>query len=1521
MQPQTIDHRYRVKRPLGEGLSGEVYLVEGPEGAAALKLLKPFSDRKLEESLLAAFKFEFGLLKDFNHPHVVQIRDFGFDEPSQRFYFTEEYLAGRPISEYCSGATPDTIEALFAQALHGLQALHRAHIIHGDLQANNLLVVDGPEGGVVKIIDLGLADPRFPFTAGTPSTMAPEKILKDPVDERADLYSLGVIFYQLLSGENPFVRGNLAETYEAHLTFKPPKLTLKNPRVPVFWNELLAHLLAKNPAHRFRNCGEVLEALDFSRPKAEGPSAPAELWRPESWVVRPRITEAIAAEIRSAHQGRGKPGIPSAFLITGESGVGKSRLVQEIKYLLQMEQIRTFESRGASGAPLPAKENPVDLWIVDDWPSLGPGAQRESLAALKSRPCLALFTGGPDSTQAIQAEWKQLGRVGRVLNIPPFSPEDFGEFLQHLTGLRQIPQGFSEGLFRHTHGNPKLAISLLQNLARQKRLVDANGRWNLAIFGEGEFELTELPMDLSEIDRALEQTPGEDAEAKARLWILRAEELLKRNQLAEGADSLKQAEEACGRVAELPQRFHLKARILERNGYRLIREGRYETARQELEKALTLLSEGGIADTVLSIRVNNFRAWLACQEGRLDEAIETFREQHERWKAISPEDQARILNNDLGFAYLQKGDAPAAIRTLTEYLPFYRQSGDAPSLMKAHYNLAEAHLLSKNYSAAIEQDRQAASLARQERNYEFLLRIYNGLGKIHHLQGDLTEALSHYQRALELARYLRDFSSAAAIAQNIGSIQKDHAMEKEAEENFAMSIKMIGQLKEKSAHDKYLLCRALLEWGDLFRLQGRYEEAMAKASEANQIASAEEALASFRFWVAHTLCKIEKDRGRVDRLQDQLAELLPLADDPEKKAACEEFLEMIPRSPQAKQQEANMTRREDFRPSPTPSSPNEFQALMQVARWMASEADPERLLSMIVRQAVELSGAEAGWILLEEKDGTLAVQAAFNCNLDEELREMSEGVAREVLRTGEAVNTGDALNDPRFNLYQSVIVQHLQSILALPIRSPLRLLGVLALTHRHRSQAFETHRLELLKAFADQAGIALEQARLVSELKSAQSRLQEDLAQTEEALEGARRALSESSLIRRFGAGGLVGHHPAMVELFDLVERIKDTPLSVLLQGESGTGKERIARYLHERSRRAKGPFIAVNCAALPAHLIESELFGYNAGAFTGASRDKKGLIAEAGGGTLFLDEISELELPLQAKLLRVLQEREITRLGDTRPTPVDFRLVSATHRRLKEWATQGKFREDLFYRCCEIELNIPPLRQRSEDIPLLAESFAQAYLEEHGEKGKAALGRDLLKALMDYAWPGNVRELENVIRVATALKRGSILNLSDLPNTLREQFSQLPPPIPLRVRVGVPAGGGSASGGRGPTPQIGPEAASPGSLFNPEKTWEEMELTFIASALLHHEFDVIRTAKALACAPSKLYQRLKEHRIQEKAAEWRGRVPAYRGGTKLDQVKKEIFQEALKNFGGSPYETARRLGVSPGMVYKWTEG
>lgn len=251
--------------------------------------------------------------------------------------------------------------------------------------------------------------------------------------------------------------------------------------------------------------------------------------------------------------------------------------------------------------------------------------------------------------------------------------------------------------------------------------------------------------------------------------------------------------------------------------------------------------------------------------------------------------------------------------------------------------------------------------------------------------------------------------------------------------------------------------------------------------------------------------------------------------------------------------------------------------------------------------------------------------------------------------------------------------------------------------------------------------------------------------------------------VEREPARNLLGHSAAMRGILDLLRRVAPGKSTVLVTGESGAGKERIARAIHDLSDRSEKPFVVVNCGALPEALMESELFGHDKGAFTGATSRHLGLFREADGGTLFLDEIGELPTPLQVKLLRVLQERKVRAVGATTETPVDVRVLAATNRNVEDDVKSGKFRQDLYYRLNVIRIEVPPLRDRREDIPILAQHFLERIAREHG-KDVRSLHADAQRALAAYPFPGNVRELENIVERAVALAVSPIIGLGDLP-------------------------------------------------------------------------------------------------------------------------------------------------------------
>jgi len=372
---------------------------------------------------------------------------------------------------------------------------------------------------------------------------------------------------------------------------------------------------------------------------------------------------------------------------------------------------------------------------------------------------------------------------------------------------------------------------------------------------------------------------------------------------------------------------------------------------------------------------------------------------------------------------------------------------------------------------------------------------------------------------------------------------------------------------------------------------------------------------------------------------------------------------------------------------------------------------------------------------------------------------LCEVLRREGLAPEQCSNGADALDRVRTEAYDIVIMDvrmpRMDGITALKEMMQVRPETVVLIITAHGS---EKTALEAIEAGAYDyftKPFDINEVRVVVRRAAERIRL----------LKSLRAAREEAT--SRYSFDRIVGQSDGMRELFDNLMRVMDTDVSVLITGESGTGKELVAAALHHNSPRRNGPFIKVNTVAIPETLLESEMFGHERGSFTGAFQQKIGKVEAANGGTLFLDEIGDMPLSLQAKLLRVLQEREITRVGSTKSLKVNIRVVCATNRDLLKCVEQGEFREDLYYRINVLPVHIPPLRHRREDIPLLLDHFIQAYNPKLGKSIKA-VSPEVLDRFLNYPWPGNVRELENIVQRMMLMARGDMVEEEDLPPVLK---------------------------------------------------------------------------------------------------------------------------------------------------------
>lgn len=420
-------------------------------------------------------------------------------------------------------------------------------------------------------------------------------------------------------------------------------------------------------------------------------------------------------------------------------------------------------------------------------------------------------------------------------------------------------------------------------------------------------------------------------------------------------------------------------------------------------------------------------------------------------------------------------------------------------------------------------------------------------------------------------------------------------------------------------------------------------------------------------------------------------------------------------------------------------------SLYNASKILNSITKLNRLLEKIMDIAVETIHAERGFILLKDgNDLEIKVARKMEKRTIKQPTMLSGTIINKVLTSKKAILTSNALQDPRFSKSESVIMFKILSILAVPLLSKNNCLGLLYVDSRTQKNVFDKSSLAYLTAFANLAGIAIENARLSENLSSENLRL--------------KLQIKLSGTFEK-----IVGTSKSMKNVLHLVQKVANNDIPVLLEGESGTGKELIARTIHKLGSRKNKKFIAQYCGALPETLLESELFGYKKGAFTGANTNKKGLLEASNGGTFFFDEIAEVPIHTQTKLLRFLEEGTIRRLGDNLERKLNVRIISATNKNLDAEVSMGRFRDDLYYRLKVVKIVIPPLRHRKGDIPILVNHFINQYAPSKDIK----VSSEAMRKLMEYPWPGNIRELQNAISYAIVMIGTGKIKVNDLPTEI----------------------------------------------------------------------------------------------------------------------------------------------------------
>ena len=882
---------------------------------------------------------------------------------------------------------------------------------------------------------------------------------------------------------------------------------------------------------------------------------------------------------------------------------------------------------------------------------------------------------------------------------------------------------------------------------------------------------------------------------------------------------------------------------------------RHDEARRHHEEALALARRLGArreeANALAYLAIGHLRSGDALSaRDLLSQCLEIAREARDIGSMAT-------FSMNLGAILFYLGEPQQAADLYTSAGRLARRAGRASTDAQARSNLAHVHIYFGLYERARIEVTEVQREAEAAGNRYVQAQATALLGDLAARAGDAGEALRHYDDAiarygaLEQSREIADHQlDAAEVLLDRG--QPDDVRVAEDRITAARGPIERGPLGDLRLRLALLAARVRTAQGDaehaLPELEALVDDARQRGHRDAQW-GALVAAARAHEQLGASFAAARCDRLAVEVLED-IALRVPKAhrdafwQDPRRRAA----------RARAARVESGATRSLPRGPSTLMGDPR-AERLLEIIKRLAGEHDLERLLDRITESAVDLSGAERGYVLLVDARGQLAPRTmrASRSQAPDPHEAFSRSIAEAVLIDGEAIVAVNAADDGRLNEYLSVHRLMLRSVACLPIRGPDRPVGVLYLEHRRAEGRFTESTVDLLHAFADQAAIALENARLMAENRQRQRELEDAnqalehakqdlealLAARMDELAAAERELSRSAVSRRSGVRhGMVGRSPAMARVFDGIERLQATSVPVVVTGESGTGKDLVARAIHRWGPRARGPFVVLSCGSLPEALLESELFGHVKGAFSGAEREKQGVIARASGGTLLLDEVGEMPAKMQVDLLRVLQEGTVTKLGGEVEEKVDVRFIAASNRSLETLVQEGRFRADLFYRLNVVEIALPPLRERREDIPLLCEHFLAAFAERDGKPQKR-LSRAALDRLLGAAWPGNVRQLEHVLLQAWVLVDAAVIDADDL---AAQPMASLAPPPPSVDAAGE-----------------GVDAAA--SRENAE-AFRSDEKRRILAALEAHGWNRARAARALGIARRTFYRRLEDYGI-----------------------------------------------------------
>ena len=760
-------------------------------------------------------------------------------------------------------------------------------------------------------------------------------------------------------------------------------------------------------------------------------------------------------------------------------------------------------------------------------------------------------------------------------------------------------------------------------------------------------------------------------------------------------------------------------------------------------------------------------AIISRSRGELRQAIEYFRKCVDLLETVQDHYRLSILYNNLSLAHLDLDHWDEALHCLSKACEFQEKVSDPVGLGLSYNNIGLINLRKGGLCRALEYFKNAIVQFQTAQHRSGLALVYYNLGDLYTHREEFNQALSYLNKSLRIREELGEEAGMADCFALLGKAFLQQSKSNQAAQNFLQAQNLYQKQKNKKAQAEVLLSRAelYLKIGEPVRAETRLTQAqqlLQQFDSKSLWAYSQRVRATFmrsmgdlhdsleclsgssktfreidaKFELARTYLEIGKTKLELKRYK-------------EAKRFLRESLNVFEREKaetKKKEVESLLGQINDL----TALENERITTFYQLAELLNNIWDTDELLSKSLELTIQLLNAERGAIILySDKDQSFEVKVSRG--IEQETSQDAIAISRQVLtdvvKSDSPLVIEDTRKDPRFTKSRSVIMYNILSVLCVPLKTKDRLIGTVYLDHRGLPAVFSREDADFLKAFANLIATAIEKSELYV-------RANEEIFQLKEVLH------------RTYEYPEIIGKSMKMQEVFNTVEKVASSKTGVLILGENGTGKEVIANLIHNRSPRRDGPFIKVNCAALPETLLESELFGIEQKTATGVGF-RKGKFELADSGTIFLDEIGDMSLSVQAKVLRAIEEKEFERVGGQRSIKVDVRVISATNMDLHKKIEEGSFRKDLYFRLNPIVVTIPPLRERKEDIPFLIEYFLRKFSEENSNSVKVT--KRIIDALREYSWPGNVRELEHLIESATLLSEDGSFPEKLLPKEARK--------------------------------------------------------------------------------------------------------------------------------------------------------